>query len=231
MKNSTTIKDCENHIKNYIEKSNFYSDNNDNKKNKNQYYYTEKVNNNNYKSFYVVHLIVAQENTEAGNYYNKTTFDFLKTQLKADLKRKRNFNIIEDFRQSLALFSQQFFENRINLNELEIKDNKIIYNCKKENRLNKWKTNEIGIPDFYDNIYKTNYSCERKEFKENDKIIHMIKFIIEIPGRVNSDFKNQNNDFIAKIIRKKFTYYFEFSGFFLWIHIMTMLFYYMIKFM
>ena len=147
MKNSTTIKDCENHIKNYIEKSNFYSDNNDNKKNKNQYYYTEKVNNNNYKSFYVVHLIVAQENTEAGNYYNKTTFDFLyynkttfdflKTQLKADLKRKRNFNIIEDFRQSLALFSQQFFENRINLNELEIKDNKIIYNCKKENRLNK----------------------------------------------------------------------------------------------
>ena len=59
----------------------------------------------------------------------------------------------------------------------------------------------------------------------------MIKFIIEIPGRVNSDFKNQNNDFIAKIIRKKFTYYFEFSGFFLWIHIMTMLFYYMIKFM
>ena len=147
------------------------------------------------------------------------------------MKRKRNFNIIEDFMQSLALFSQQFFENRINLNELEIKDDKIIYNCKKENRLNKWKTNEIGIPDFYDNIYNTNYSCERKEFKENDKIIHMIKFIIEIPGRVNSDFKNQNNDFIAKIIRKKFTYYLSLVDFFLWIHIMTMLFYYMIKFM
>ena len=80
------------------------------------------------------------------------------------MKRKRKFNIVEDFRQSLALFSPQFFENRINLNELEIKDDKIIYNCKKENRLNKWKTNEIGIPDFYGNIYKTNYTSSRYYF-------------------------------------------------------------------
>ena len=70
----------------------------------NQNYYLESKDKIN-----IVHLIMAREGSEAGNYYNQNTILFLRKQIKSYTKNQR-FDVIESFRQYLSILSGTYIE-------------------------------------------------------------------------------------------------------------------------
>ena len=59
---------------------------------KNGVYFTEE---NNMNDFSVFHLLFAADGSEAGNYYNDYTIDFIEEKYNNDLKKKK-FDVIEE---------------------------------------------------------------------------------------------------------------------------------------
>ena len=100
---------------NKLSKRNIIGENDDRK---NNYYYLEGIDD---KST-IVHLIMAREGSEAGNYYNQSTIDFLKKQIITETITK-NFDIIESFEEYLSMSSGTYMENPIEIDDIEY-DNK-----------------------------------------------------------------------------------------------------------
>ena len=71
---------------------------------KNQNYYLESKDKIN-----IIHLIMAREGSEAGNYYNQNTILFLRKQIKSYIKNQK-FDVIESFRQYLSILSGTYIE-------------------------------------------------------------------------------------------------------------------------
>ena len=219
LKNFKTINNCKNHIENVIQKSIFFNLNKrymsgvDALYNNNIYFVEESFKKNN--TNYVVHLILAEENTEAGNYYNRSTFQYLRRAIIAQIKKKKQFNLLEDFKESISLFSPQFFKKKIKVNELQlINDDTLRYNNTNNNKLNKWVVNEVGLSDFYSEYYQPDFSYEmrEKEVEHNKKLELKIK--VEIPGMIKGKDDDSNQILRPKVISRIFNHYFEFKGHF-----------------
>ena len=218
LKNFNTIKNCKNHIQNVIQKSIFFNlnkrymsgvDDNYN----NIYFVEESFKKNNFN--YVVHLILAEENTEAGYYYNTSTFRYLQTAIITQIKKNKKFNLFEDFKQSISLFSPQFFKKKIQVDELAlIDDDTLKYINTNNNKLNKWVVNEVGLSDFYSEYYQPNFSYEMREKKVNNNKRLELKIIVEIPGMIKGKDDNSNQILRPKVISRIFNHYFEFKGHF-----------------
>ena len=203
-----TIKNVETIIENIIKKSitfnklskrNIISENDDRK---NNYYYLEAIDD---KST-IVHLIMAREGTEAGNYYNQSTIDFLKKQIIIETFTK-NFDIIESFKKFLSMCSGTYMENPIGIDDIEYdnRQKKIIIKTKKKIILKKYFINEIGISNFYGKIIEPFYDYKQSEdqmeimielpgidLKKNFKIIYKLNicdgnYIFTYCGKINSD--------------------------------------------
>ena len=137
---------------------------------KNQNYYLESKNKIN-----IVHLIMAREGSEAGNYYNQNTILFLRKQIKSYIKDQR-FDVIKSFRQHLSISSGTYMEKPIEINNVEYDEEKkkIVIKSNDKIMFKKYYEDELGITNFYGNIIEPYYNYDIYDDK--------IKINIELPG-------------------------------------------------
>ena len=69
----------------------------------------------------VVHLIIANEDSDAGKYYNKSTINYLLIQL-SQVKEKKPFNIIKNLKDFLVSFSEEIFNKKIEKSSVKIEN-------------------------------------------------------------------------------------------------------------
>ena len=148
------------------------------KSKKGRYFYEE---NENQKIF---HLIYANEDSEAGKYFNKFTLDFLENTYQ-NVTRLNSFDVIETVKERFIQLSKEIIEKtseeKIDLNSfdntnpetIKFKDNKDII-------LKKCLIDELGFSNLKANGFEPTYNI----FKKNDDLI-MIR--IEVPGNCNLD--------------------------------------------
>ena len=171
----TDIKSIEDHIEETVKKSVFsnlkkniftsLNVKNEKNKEKNLYYFKEKTigsknkdDDDNQKQ--IVHLFMGKEGSEAGNYYNQVTIDFLISQINQAAQKKK-FDIIEEVKKFLCDMSMKCM---INDESKESKESKEIKGSKGS------KEKPINLIDF-----STDNTCiklkENKDFKLKDCII------------------------------------------------------------
>ena len=135
------------------------------------------------KKKYIIHLIMAKEGTEAGNYYNQITIDFLKVYIISFQKQKK-FDLIEEFKKFLCLNFNKYFDlSNINKNQLE--NNQIINMENIECDENLFKLNidfDLKLKDcFIDEIGLLSYNGliiipQYNYFKKDDKFTIQIEY-------------------------------------------------------
>ena len=166
----------------------------------NNIYYTERYEKKN-KRFQIIHLFMAKEGSEAGNFYNKSTIEYLRERLCLCTKT-RNYDVIEIFKIYLAFSSGKYMKKKIKKKSIKYNKNKKKFIIKKNKsiKLQKCIIYEIEILNFCKNIIidiiEPNYDCQIKK----DKII----IRIELPGEVL--------DFKPRIIPIRGFYYFNYKG-------------------
>ena len=127
LKHYETIGQVDCFLKDYLQESitfngkknemNNFLNNNEYEKDKNYSYYLEEINNKNGKKN-IIHLIMARENTEAGDYYNETTIHFLR-QIMNTYCNTQKFPIEERLKEFLFKISNNIMEKPIdNINKL-----------------------------------------------------------------------------------------------------------------
>ena len=140
---------------------------------KNQNYYLESKDKIN-----IVHLIMAREGSEAGNYYNNSTIQFLRKQIKS-FTNVNSFDIIETFKSYLSIASGTYMEKPIEIENIkyEEKEKKFIIKSKDKITFKKCYVDEMGISNFFGNIIEPPYDYKI----DNNKIA----INIELPGAIS----------------------------------------------
>ena len=135
-------------------------------------YYIENIND---KEMEIYHLIVAKENTEAGDYYNESTFTFL-TQQYNSFHSYHKFDIIKELKEEIQLISKNLFTKPItSLDDFETSENIIKLKNKFEYFYN---SGENENTDFSYLTLKPKYSY----YKINNNTQLLV--IIEMPGQI-----------------------------------------------
>ena len=117
------IDNLENSITFDLQKNKMIEFGEDNLNNKNSFYYIEEIDNNENEKKYIIHLIMAKYDTEAGDYYNQTTIQFLKKKINT-CDNIQNFPIKETIKEFLLLTSKNIMEEPINnINQIILEDN------------------------------------------------------------------------------------------------------------
>ena len=179
----------ENYIKDTIEAALFFKlekqtmINLGNKKKENEkdnelrYIYVEEIGDDEKKKKnHIIHLILAREGTEAGNYYNETTIDFLRDNIIA-IPKQSKFDVIEKFKKFLCVNASQYFdvpnmsENQleraqiINSKDIECDDNTFKLNIDSDLKLKKCFTDEIGLISYKGLMITPPFSYFKKDGK------------------------------------------------------------------
>ncbi len=153
------------------------------KKKHNYIYYTEEFNNddddNNQPQQDIVHLIMAKDGKEAGDYYNKTTIDYIKNQIVVFVGIKK-FPIEEKIKEFLFKVSKDIMEDPIDKEDRIVIEDKFIKLSSedgKEFKLKKCLIDELGMNLFVGTKYKPKYRYFiKKDEKENKKNVFVIQF-------------------------------------------------------
>lgn len=129
------------------------------------------------------HLIFAHDGSEAGNFYNQYTIDFIETQYNEQWDKKK-FDVIEEVKNQFSFNSKRYLEQKIEKNEFnsneDILENKIIkLNNEKELTLKKCLLDEIGNPIFKINGLEPNYNVFIND--------NFLEIRIELPGNANPE--------------------------------------------
>jgi len=144
------------------------------------------VENENENEVQAYHLIMAREETEAGNYYNDFTYHFLKEQFNLFTKRKP-LSIIEEVKNRFIEWSNDLLEESINKNNIEIvkdennKEIKYIFIESEDKKDNNKIIPKACISDELDlSIYRSNgYEPPYYFYIENEE---KLVLVLEIPG-------------------------------------------------
>ena len=141
----------------------------------NYIYYTEEFNNddddNNHPQQDIVHLIMAKDDSEAGNYYNKTTIDYIKNQIVTFVGIKK-FPIEEKIKEFLFKVSKDIMEDPIDdIDRIKTEDKFIKLSSEdgKEFKLKKCLIDELGMNLFVGTKYKPKYRYFIKNDDEDSK--------------------------------------------------------------
>ena len=127
----------------------------------------------------IYHLIVAKENSEAGNYYNESTYTMI-IQHYSSFQHFNNFDIIKELKEEIQLISKNIFTKPItSLDDFENSQAKIKLKNKFEFITN---SNENENIDFSFLTLKPKYSY----YKINNNTQLLV--VIEMPGQIN-DYK------------------------------------------
>ena len=191
----TTIKQVQNYIENVLLKSATFelelqirvNTRNDNESEKGICFYETKV-----KNYDIFHLIFANEGSEAGNYYNEYTLNFLEHAYES-ITGLEGFDIVKTIKERFKEVSKEFFEKLEN--EISFVESEEIIKLKepKDITLKKCFIDELGFSIIRPNGFEPKYNYYIKE----NKII--IK--IEIPGnfKFDSSFEYSGEYIIIKI--------------------------------
>ena len=141
---------------------------------KNYVYHLEEINNENGKKN-IIHLIMAKEGTEAGEYYNTTTFHFLRQIMNTYCNRQK-FPIEERLKEFLFKISNNIMEKPIdNINQISIQDNFIRLTYEKDKKLKFKFYNEII---FSEQLMGNKYIPKYYYYKSQDGRFLFIELII-----------------------------------------------------
>ena len=144
----------------------------------------------------IYHLIYANNNSEAGKYYNQYTLSFLENYFgtKSDLKE---FDIIESVKNRFKEVSKDFFENLQGEIEYDNSENLIKLKEPKELKLKQCFIDELGFQNIRAHGYEPNYNY----YTTSNQII--VK--IEAPGKcdLNSSIRLKGEYIFIKIDGKK----------------------------
>ena len=132
-----------------------------------------------------IHLIMASNVKESeAYYYNKTAFDYVRTEIMVYNKGKK-FDVLEELKKFLVKKSERFAEseemNKVPYTKeditIEEKDGSKYIKIKNKAKLKKCLINQLGFSSFYGTLFSPNYICyiDKDKDKENEE-----KFIIEI---------------------------------------------------
>jgi HSP20 family molecular chaperone IbpA/GTPase SAR1 family protein len=182
---------------------------------KHTYFYREEVFNNNNDDedqLNVVHLIMANdgEKSEAGQYYNETCINFLRTQIVTQSNIKA-FNIKDDIKKYFMKRAPDFLENEMNSielveNEEKKQDFPTLALRNKEDpskpvevQLKKCLIDELGDESFQD----SKFTPPHRMYKTEDKANFIIE--LELPGdkTLKPDCKAVGGDYMFIITGEK----------------------------
>ena len=149
-----------------------------------KYFYVEEIGDDEKKKKnHIIHLILAREGTEAGDYYNTTTIDFLRDHIIA-IPKQSKFDVIKKFKNFLCLnFSEYFDVTNITNNQLEkgqiidgtnieINDDTFKLHIDSDLKLKKCFTDEIGLISYKGLMITPPFSY----FKKDDKFTIQIEY-------------------------------------------------------
>ena len=204
--NFHTIAQVEEHINNTLLKSASFKlekvrDIKKSSKGKERYYLIE--NDKKEKDFYIYHLVMAREMTEAGDYYNNYVYEFLEERFN-DFPDRNSFYILDEIRNKFAEWSSEILEDPINVENLIIQnednvEKRIVYeSINNENNIPKivpkaCLSNEIGTSFYRSSGYEPPYYyyIEGKKY---------LVIVMELPGIIGIEDVyadiNQNKIFI-----------------------------------
>ena len=192
------------------------------KEKSNHIYYTEVSNDNDYQMQQdIVHLIMAKDKTEAGDYYNESTINYIKNQIVTFVGIKK-FPIEEKVKEFLFQISKDIMEEPIDdIDKIKIEDKYIKLSAEdgKEFKLKKCTFDELGMNLFVGTKYKPKYRYFKKKNEKDNKDVFVIQFamngsckelkckvfvagelnIFKISGCKNTNTKNQKEEQYEKI--------------------------------
>ena len=204
--NFHTIAQVEEHINNTLLKSASFKlekvrDIKKSSKGQERYYLIE--NDKREKDFYIYHLVMAREMTEAGDYYNNYVYEFLEERFN-DFPDRNSFYILDEIRNKFAEWSSEILEDPINVENLIIQnednvEKRIVYeSINNENNIPKivpkaCLSNEIGTSFYRSSGYEPPYYyyIEGKKY---------LVIVMELPGIIDIEDVyadiNQNKIFV-----------------------------------
>ena len=139
------------------------------------------------KTNHIIHLIMARENTEAGNYYNNSTIKFLRENVKA-IAQQNKFDVIKKFSKYLCLYSSVYFDvpqideailekgQILKKENIKIEDNIFKVEVPFKLSLKKCFIDEIGLTS-YKGLISTPPFCY---FKKDNKFTIQIEYCGEL---------------------------------------------------
>ena len=170
--------------------------------NENQYYWREKNLSKNDSGIDIIHLVMANddENSEAGQYYNDSTIEYIKRQIMAYVDYTK-FDIKELLKNFLIEVSNEILEKKLEPNDIKIEGNLIKVENKeiKEPKLKNCLIDELGTNTFVDVTYKPKH----RRYKTNIKGEDLYVIEIEIPGGVKKFSQSLENKVGNNIITIK----------------------------
>ena len=106
----------------------------------------------------IFHIIFAREGTEAGDFYNKDSINYIFTKT-GDITDKKSFDIINSIKDTFCLVSENILEEPLKKEEIIIeKKTKIKLNNKEMKiKLKKCLIDEIGFSNFLSNEFEPKY--------------------------------------------------------------------------
>jgi hypothetical protein len=182
----------------------------------NQIYFKQKLKDSNRV---IVHLLLANEESKAGEFYNKSTINYLNHQLD-QIKVKKEFKIIDSLKDFLVAFSGEIFDKKIEEASIKI-ENDSIKLINQDLKLKDCLMDELGNNIITDTTFKPKYRCgyftenEEKKFAleielfEEWNLSHRIKiddnyFYIYIDGQKEQKIGERNYEFKNCIPNDKF---------------------------
>ena len=182
-----------------LEKEKFYSLETPKKgqKEQNQYYYKQKLKDN--KT--IIHLIIANQNSDAGKFYNPFAIDYIISHLSL-VKVKKPFNIVKNLKEFLVSISGDIFKNKIEANQIE-DDEKIIKVNTDKLELKNCSIDELGNNIIIDEIFKPKYRFGFYVDKKNKQNKLSIEIELFSKWKIEQKITPKDSDFIIYIKGKK----------------------------
>ena len=141
-------------------------------------HFTEILNYGDKKKLEVYHLILANEDSEAGDTYNKYTFEFIENLYNL-IPEPKKFDIFEQVKDNFKKLSSTILNDDIEKNEFNkdiIEDKKIILEKKENLTLKKCYTDELGFSFFKTGDFEPKYNY----FKPDE---NTLEIRLEVPGK------------------------------------------------
>ena len=143
----------------------------------------------------VIHLFMANDKSEAGEFYNDSTLEFIKFQI-INFTNLKSFPIIDKVKQFLFDHSEEFFNDPLekieDLKEINENDNSYLKYTNKEKpyELKECLVDELGNANFIQSNYKPSYRAYKVKYKD-EKSGESIKLVIDI--EISGEIKDVND--------------------------------------